>query len=196
MNESLPRYELFSNHDIDRQDGRWRFLLRRTDAPEEFEATDIEANVRGQRLELLAIVRGLEALEQPSAVTLMTASCSVREGISYGLKLWRENDWRWERFGDLVPVKNRDLWQRVDRALGFHKIDCHTWRIDSAHAPNLIPKRIVLREKKHYQAEPRLLYRLKSSLNRFAANFRSRFFLVLRSWKRQMAQTWVVLESF
>ena len=44
-----------------------------------------------------------------------------------GLPEWRANDWQWEHFGEMVPVKNRDLWQRVDRALGYHELKCRTW---------------------------------------------------------------------
>ena len=43
------------------------------------------------------------------------------------------NDWQWEHYGEMVPVKNRDLWQRVDRALRFHQLECRTWRFDLPH---------------------------------------------------------------
>ena len=92
-----------------------------------------EEDVRGERLELLCVVRGLEALDHPSRVTLITSSAYVREGIRYGLQQWRENDWQWESFGRMVPVKNRDLWQRVDSALRFHRLECRVWRFDPPH---------------------------------------------------------------
>ncbi len=88
-------------------------------AREQFEAADAEPDAQGERLELLAVVRGLEALEQPSRVTLVTPSKYVNRGLTYGLEEWRANDWQWEHFGEMVPVKNRDLWQRVDRALAY-----------------------------------------------------------------------------
>ena len=87
-------------------------------------AADVEPGTRGNRLELLAVVRGLEALEQPSRVTLLTRSRYVNRGIRRGLSQWRERKWRWERFGQLVPIRDRDLWQRVDRALEFHRVEC------------------------------------------------------------------------
>ena len=103
-------------------------------AADTFEAGGIEPDVRGERLELLCVVRGLEALDQPSRVTLITSSTYVREGIRYGLQQWRANGWRWESFGKMVPVKNQDLWQRVDAALQFHRLECQVWRFDVAHA--------------------------------------------------------------
>jgi len=97
---------------------------------------DQEPEVQGERLELLTVVRGLEALDQPSRVTLMTSSKYVREGIRYGLSEWQSNGWCWESFGEMVPVKNRDLWQRIDRAMRFHEVDCRTWRLDPPHEGN------------------------------------------------------------
>ena len=96
-------------------------------------AADAEPDARGERLELLAVVRGLEALDQPSRVTLVTPSRYVKRGINYGLPEWGRNGWKWEHFGEMVPVKNQDLWQRLDRALKIHRIQGAAWRVDAAH---------------------------------------------------------------
>jgi ribonuclease HI len=79
-------------------------------------------------------VRGLESLGQPSRVTLVTKSRYVSRGFSCGLDSWRENGWQWERFGKMVPVKDLDLWQRVDQALKFHQVECRKLRFDAAHS--------------------------------------------------------------
>ena len=94
--------------------------------------SDEETTACGERLELLAVVRGLEALDGPAQVTLVTKSRYVSRGIRCGLTEWRANDWQWERFGRIVPVKDHDLWQRVDRALLFHKVDCQAWQFEEA----------------------------------------------------------------
>lgn len=107
--------------------------MQSEDGAKQLEATDAEPNVSGDRLELLAVVRGLEALEQPSRVTLVTPSKYVNRGLAFGLEEWRENNWEWEHYGEMVPVKNRDLWQRVDRALAFHELECRVWRFDPPH---------------------------------------------------------------
>jgi len=106
--------------------------LESVDGDETFEASDIEPETLGERLELLAVVRGLEALHQPSRVTLVTQSKYVSRGVRNSLPDWRENGWQWERFGRLVPVKNYDLWQRVDQALQYHSLECRAWRFDAA----------------------------------------------------------------
>jgi len=133
MNEVEPHYILLSQRMDGTHPGSWRFVLRTSDGSRRLEATEMEPEARGERLELLTVVRGLEALEQPSRVVLVTSSTYVREGIRHGVVEWRRNGWRWERFGQMVPVKNVDLWQRVDRAMQYHQIDCRMYRLDPPH---------------------------------------------------------------
>ena len=126
--------------------GDWRFVLQAIDGSTKLEVEDAEPSIRGERLELLAVVRGLEALEQPSRVTLVTPSRYVSRGLTYGLQDWRENGWQWENHGAMVPIKNHDLWQRLDRALAFHRVECRPWRFDgpegdeTAAGPALVRK--------------------------------------------------------
>jgi len=110
-----------------RRSGRWRFVLEQMGVEARIEVADDEPNVFGERLELLAVVRGLESLEQLSRVTLLTSSRYVARGIRQGMSQWRMNDWRWERFGKMALVKNHDLWRRVDHALQFHSLECRIW---------------------------------------------------------------------
>lgn len=104
--------------------GRWHFVLERLDGNEQLEAADSESSIHPDRLALLSVVRGLEALEQPSRVNLVTTSRYVSRGLKYGLSNWRESDYQWERFGIQKPIRNADLWQRVDQALQFHGVTC------------------------------------------------------------------------
>jgi len=134
MSIPTPHFLLFSEARGKTRQGQWRFVLQAADGSATFEAEDLEPDVRGERLELLAVIRGLEALDQPSRVTLFTPSKYVSRGIAYGLEEWRRNDWTWECFGEMVPVKNRDLWQRLDQALHYHTIEFRIHRTDDAHA--------------------------------------------------------------
>jgi ribonuclease HI len=109
---------------------RWRFVLRDDAGQTALQAADDEDGATPERLELLAIVRALESLDQPSRVTLVTASRNVRRGLTYGLPLWSESGWQWERFGQMTPVKNGDLWRRIDRALEIHALDCRNGQIE------------------------------------------------------------------
>ncbi len=109
--------------------GLWRFSLRRLDGSESLDVSDTEPGVLGERLQLLAVIRGLEAIGQPSRVTLVTSSPYVTRGIRRGLDAWREMHWTWERFGELHPIKHVDLWRRLDHALQFHSVRCRAWRV-------------------------------------------------------------------
>ncbi|MEM7453853.1 MAG: RNase H family protein [Planctomycetota bacterium] len=115
--------------------GQWSFVLERFGDTRRTEVVDEEPGVQGERLELLAVVRGLEALEQPSRVTLITASNYVGRGMRSGLKLWVENDFKWKRFGELTPVKNSDLWKRIARALTYHTVECRVWQFQPSSRP-------------------------------------------------------------
>lgn len=115
---------------VDGEQGSWRFVLTQVGSSNSLSATDVEPVSCHERLELLALVRGLEAIDQPARVTLVTNSRYVTRGLNRGLADWRAQDWTWERFGQLVPVRHHDLWRRVDRALQFHEVDCRLWRFD------------------------------------------------------------------
>lgn len=103
---------------------QWRFVLRSPDGRTHLEAADDEPHASAERLELLAIVRGLESLDEPSQVTLVSPSRSISRGLRHGIVQWRENDWQWERYGQMTPIKNRDLWRRIDRAMSIHRVEC------------------------------------------------------------------------
>src|SRR5690606_12621830 len=65
---------------------------------------------------------------------LVTTSRYVSRGLKYGLSNWRESDYQWERFGIQKPIRNADLWQRVDQALKFHGVTCRLIQANSASA--------------------------------------------------------------
>jgi ribonuclease HI len=131
MTAPQPHYLLFSEATIDLpHGGTWRFVLEQVGSAEALSASDFEMAECPERLELLAVVRGLEALDQAAKVTLVTKSRYVSRGLKRGLSDWRANGWQWERFGRVVPVRDHDLWRRVDRALQFHQVECRLWQFD------------------------------------------------------------------
>jgi ribonuclease HI len=191
MNSESQQYLLFSELSRDIP-GRWRFILRATDGSRRLEVDEIEHGVQGDRLELLAVVRGLEALEEPTRVVLMTTSSYVREGIRHGLAEWRANGWRWERFGQMVPVKNLDLWQRIDRALRFHRVDCRTRRVDQPHQLSGEHSPAVLRGNGPAGVSVRDPRRLQYFLDGFAGRLRH-MAAATRRGRRRLADFWATL---
>jgi ribonuclease HI len=136
MSVSSPHYLLFSQSSEPSRSAHgasaagWRFILEEVDGDQRLVAQDVEPHTPVNRLELLAVVRGLEALDRPSRVTLITGSRYVSRGIRQGLAEWRRHHWRWERFGRWVPVRDHDLWRRVDQALRFHQLNCRSWHVE------------------------------------------------------------------
>lgn len=133
---ALPHFLLYAESGRQQLCGDWHFVLEPLDGGDSIEAFDYEPSLAGERLELLTVVRGLEALDAPSRVTVLTPSRYVTRGLTYGLDEWRANGWTWEAFGRMAPVKNADLWQRVDQAQKYHRLECRRWRFDAAHVDN------------------------------------------------------------
>jgi ribonuclease HI len=85
------------------------------------------------RMELLAVIRALEALMQPCEIHLHTDSQYVHKGISEWIHSWKKRDWR---TADKKPVKNDDLWKELDHLVKGHKIEWHWVRGHSGHEGN------------------------------------------------------------
>jgi ribonuclease HI len=126
MSVPAPHFLLRARANRHDRPGRWCFMLESGDGSHSLKVEDDEPDTQGERLELLALVRGLEAVPQPARVTLVASSPYVNRVLNGGLDEWRSSGWQWERHGEMVPVKNADLWRRVDRALHFHSVECRT----------------------------------------------------------------------
>jgi ribonuclease HI len=87
-----------------------------------------EANTTNNRMELLAVIRALEALNKPCHVVLHTDSQYVQKGISEWIHGWKARGWK---TAAKEPVKNADLWQTLDAVSQKHEID---WRWVKGHA--------------------------------------------------------------
>ena len=83
------------------------------------------AETTNNRMELTAAIRALEALKRPMRVRLYTDSDYLRRGITEWLPRWKRRGWR---TADRRPVKNRDLWERLDAAAARHRIEWHWLR--------------------------------------------------------------------
>jgi len=87
-----------------------------------------EAQTTNNRMELMAAIAALEALKRPCTVALHTDSQYLRQGITGWIHGWKKNGWK---TADKKPVKNAELWQRLETALGRHKIE---WKWVKGHA--------------------------------------------------------------
>jgi ribonuclease HI len=87
-----------------------------------------EANTTNNRMELLAAIHALEALERDTEITLVTDSNYVKNGITGWIFGWKKNGWK---NAAKKPVKNAELWQRLDAANARHRV---TWEWVKGHA--------------------------------------------------------------
>ncbi|CAN7292619.1 ribonuclease HI [Bosea sp. LjRoot90] len=87
-----------------------------------------EAQTTNNRMELMGAIAALETLTRPCTVALHTDSQYLRQGITSWIHGWKKNGWK---TADRKPVKNEELWKRLDAALKQHKID---WKWVKGHA--------------------------------------------------------------
>ena len=111
--------------------GGWGALLRFGAVEKELSGS--EALTTNNRMELMAAISGLEALKKPARVKLYTDSIYVRDGITKWLKGWKAKGWL---TADKKPVKNKELWQRLETATHIHKIDWLWVKGHSGHPEN------------------------------------------------------------
>ncbi|MCC5986749.1 MAG: ribonuclease HI [Pararhodobacter sp.] len=111
--------------------GGWGVLMRaisRGRVVRQRELKGGEALTTNNRMELMAAIMALETLNRPSAITITTDSAYVKDGITKWLHGWKRNGWR---TAAKKPVKNADLWQRLDAAQARHDV---TWQWIKGHA--------------------------------------------------------------
>jgi ribonuclease HI len=106
--------------------GGWGAILTFNGAEKELKGG--EADTTNNRMELMAAISALEALKRPCQVELWTDSQYVKQGITSWIHNWKRNGWR---TADKKPVKNEDLWKRLDEALVRHQVE---WRWVKGHA--------------------------------------------------------------
>jgi ribonuclease HI len=111
--------------------GGWGALLRYNS--QEKELWGGEAATTNNRMELMAAIRALEALKRPSKVKLYTDSLYVMKGISAWIKDWKRRGWK---TADKKPVKNEDLWRRLDEIAARHEVEWHWVRGHAGHPEN------------------------------------------------------------
>ncbi len=111
--------------------GGWGAVLRFKEVEKELSGT--EARTTNNRMEMMAAIAALEALKRPSRVDLTTDSSYLRDGITRWIHDWKKRGWK---TAAKKPVKNVDLWQRLEAALQDHDVAWHWVRGHSGHLEN------------------------------------------------------------
>jgi len=111
--------------------GGWGALLRMGGTEKELSGG--EAQTTNNRMELMAVIAALEALKRPCRVRLYTDSIYVKDGATKWIHGWKKNGWR---TSDKKPVKNAELWQRLDAARNGHEVEWFWVKGHSGHVEN------------------------------------------------------------
>ncbi|MEJ2036771.1 MAG: ribonuclease HI [Maritimibacter sp.] len=111
--------------------GGWGVLLEAKRGEEVVKTRELcggEAETTNNRMELMAAIMALETLERASPITIVTDSAYVKNGVTGWIFGWKKNGWK---TSNKKPVKNVDLWQRLDAAQTRHKVE---WKWIKGHA--------------------------------------------------------------
>jgi ribonuclease HI len=111
--------------------GGWGAILRYNGHEKELKGG--EATTTNNRMELTAAIMALEALTRPALVEIHTDSQYVKDGIGKWIHGWKRNGWK---TSDKKPVKNAELWQRLDAALQRHQVTWHWVKGHAGHDDN------------------------------------------------------------
>jgi ribonuclease HI len=133
MDNALPTVDIFTDGACSGNPGPggWGALLRFGDAEKELSGG--ETPTTNNRMEMMGAIMALESLKRPSQVKLYTDSQYVQKGISQWLASWIKRGWK---TADKQPVKNADLWQRLDAARKPHKVEFIWVRGHNGHPEN------------------------------------------------------------
>lgn len=111
--------------------GGWGVVLRYGDTEKELFGG--EENTTNNRMELMAAIKAIEALNRSCSISLTTDSEYVKNGITQWIVKWKKNGWK---TASRKPVKNVDLWQRLDAAIKDHEVSWHWVKGHAGHPEN------------------------------------------------------------
>ncbi len=116
--------------------GGWAFILRHPGTGKEMEKSGGEKVTTNNRMELMAVIQGLQTLNRPCNIELFTDSVYVGKGISEWMPKWKKNNWRRKEGTQWKPVKNDDLWRQLDEQLEKHRVKYTRVAGHSGHPEN------------------------------------------------------------
>jgi len=133
VNEGLPHVTIHTDGACSGNPGPGGWAAILTFGNREKELNGGEPDTTNNRMELMAAISALEALKRPSRVDLRTDSKYVQDGISKWIHNWKRNGWK---TADKKPVKNGDLWRRLDTAVARHQVHWHWVKGHAGHDMN------------------------------------------------------------
>lgn len=135
---ALPFVQLFTDGACSGNPGPggWAYILRHPASGKTVEASGGESETTNNRMELQALISGLEALKRRSDVEIITDSEYVARGCREWLPGWKKNGWRRREGKQLKPLKNEEHWRKLDELLAGHQVRFTVVRGHSGHEEN------------------------------------------------------------
>lgn len=133
--EAMPTVHLFTDGACSGNPGPggWGLILRHPVSGKEIERSGAEERTTNNRMELMAVIEGLSLLTRPSIVELYSDSQYVLKGLDEWMVSWKRRGWK---TADKKPVKNIELWKRLDELRGAHDVRMHWIRGHAGHPEN------------------------------------------------------------
>ena len=116
--------------------GGWGYVMRHVPTGKEKEGSGAELMTTNNRMELQAVIEGLQALKRPVSVRIITDSAYVKNGMEKWMAGWKSRDWMRKTSSGLQPVKNVELWQKLDHLLAKHCASFEHVKGHSGHPEN------------------------------------------------------------
>lgn len=116
--------------------GGWAYILKHPSTGKTVEASGGESGTTNNRMELQALIEGLQALKRPSEVEVVTDSEYVAKGCREWLPGWKRNNWRRREGKQFKPLKNEEHWRKLDELLARHRVRFTVVRGHSGHPEN------------------------------------------------------------
>lgn len=136
--KEIPQIHLFTDGACSGNPGPggWAYILRHVLSGKEKAASGAAKLTTNNRMELIAVISGLEALREPCDVTLFTDSVYVGKGLSEWMPKWKANGWQRREGVEWKPVMNEELWKRLDELLSVHRVAYQRVAGHSGHPEN------------------------------------------------------------
>ena len=116
--------------------GGWAFILLHPKTEKKLERSGGEPETTNNRMELRAVIEGLSALKRASSVELFTDSVYVGKGLMEYMPKWKANGWRRKEGNKFAPVKNEELWRKLDELIARHAVKYTRVAGHSGHPEN------------------------------------------------------------
>lgn len=116
--------------------GGWAYIIHHIPSGKISENSGAVVETTNNRMELEAVVQGLGLLKRPCQVELFTDSVYVGKGMTEWMPKWKQNGWKRKEKNKLVPVKNEDLWVKLDKLITTHKVKYTRVAGHSGHPQN------------------------------------------------------------